>query len=431
MDTVQGAADNGPMPASPNPQQDQLEDMADEVRAVLRSEHRRGRLGLAAWAAAALGLSALLAWWLWPRPEAIAWQTHAVDRGDMLLTATATGNLEPQREVTVGAEISGLITEVLVAENDLVRRGETLARFDTEELAVNLEQAEARLALAIASVAESEATLQETILDERRTEGVFARGLAPQADLDRARAARARAEARLNSARASVREAQALVSVARTRLGKAVITSPIDGVVLQRNVEPGNAVAASFQTPQLFLLAEDLRQMELHIALDEADVALVQAGQSATFTVDAWPNEAFQARVLKVYLYPTVANNVVTYTTVLSADNAAGRLKPGMTATATITTGERPDVLRVPNQALRFEPPPRQQSVGIQLGPPGRSAPRDSDSGSTVWQLREGEPQRVPLRTGHTDGRYTEVLSSELAAGDEILIGFGANARRD
>lgn len=405
--------------------------MAEEVRAVLRTEHKRGRLGLVATAVAILVVLALIAWWLAPRTEIIVWQTHAVDRGDMLLTATATGNLEPKREVTVGAEISGLVTEVLVSENDSVRQGEVLARFDTEELEVNLEQVEARLAVAQASVAESAATLEEARLDEQRAQGIFARGLAPEADLDRARATRARSEARLLSSQASVREARATVSVARTRLNKAVITSPIDGVVLDRNVEPGNAVAASFQTPLLFLLAEDLREMELHISLDEADVALVQAGQQATFTVDAWPNEAFQARVLEVYLYPTVENNVVTYTTVLSADNSEGRLKPGMTATATITTGERQDVLRVPNQALRFKPPQQKSSQGIQLGPPGSSAPRDNDSGSTVWQLRDGEPQRLPIRTSHTDGRYTLVLSNELTAGDEILIGFSTDAQSD
>lgn len=431
MDSIRSTADNAAMTALLRSQEDQLDNMAEEVRTVLRTEHKRGRLGLMASVAAMLAVLALAAWWLWPREEKIFWQTHVVDRGDMLLTATATGNLEPKREVTVGAEISGLVTEVLVSENDRVRQGEVLARFDTDELEVNLEQTEARLALAEAAVAESEATLKEARLDEQRTEDVFARELTPEADLDRARAALERAEARLLSSEASVREARATVSVARTRLSKAVITSPIDGVVLDRNVEPGNAVAASFQTPQLFLLAEDLREMELHIALDEADVALVQADQPATFTVDAWPNEVFQARVLKVHLYPTVENNVVTYTTVLSADNGEGRLKPGMTATATITTGERHDVLRVPNQTLRFKPPPEESGVSIRLGPPGRSAPRDDEGGSTVWQLRDGSPQRVPIRTGHTDGRYTEVLSNELTAGDEILSGFSRDARRN
>lgn len=425
MDTPPGSPNHSTMNVSPQSEEPRLDDMAQEVQAVIRNEHARGRLALALWAAAALLVAGALGWWLWPREPQITWQTHRVDRGDMLLTATATGNLAPKREVTVGAEISGLITEVLVSENDPVRQGDVLARFDTEELAVNLEQAEARLALTLASVAESEATLAEERLDEQRIRELVGRDLASQADLDGARAARERAEARLDYARASVREARAAVSVARTRLDKAIITSPIDGVVLERNVEPGNAVAASFQTPQLFLLAEDLREMELHVALDEADVAQVEPGQPATFTVDAWPSEEFRAEVLEVYLYPTVENNVVTYTTVLSADNSDDRLKPGMTATATITTGQRRDALRVPNQALRFKPPEQDAAAGIRLGPPGgHGTMRDDGTGNTVWKLDDGQPVRVPILTGKTDGRYTEVLSDELAAGDEILIGF-------
>ncbi|MDH3640939.1 MAG: efflux RND transporter periplasmic adaptor subunit [Gammaproteobacteria bacterium] len=407
-------------------QDDVLEEMAGEVRAAIRAEHARGRFGVAGWALTAAVLAGALIWWLWPTKEEIVWQRHVVDRGDMLLTATATGNLEPKSEITVGAEISGLIIEVLVAENDPVARGDVLARFDTEELLVNMEQANARLALAQASVAENEATLAEALVNEQRTEDVLERGLASAADMDGDRAARQRAEARVTYARATVREARATVSVAETRLSKAVIAAPIDGVVLQRNVEPGNAVAANFQTPQLFLLAEDLDEMELHVSLDEADVALVRAGQPATFTVDAWPDEAFDAEVLKVYLYPTVENNVVTYVTVLNADNSDGRLQPGMTATATITTGARSQIVRVPNSALRFKPPSDEGS-GMTFGPPGMNSGRKLEPvGNTVWILRDGEPQRVIIRTGYTDGRHTEVLSDELNAGDEILIGVGA-----
>jgi len=398
--------------------------MAREVRAVIRTEHTRGRLGIAAWALAALVVTGAIAWWLWPVEQQTAWRTQVVDRGDMVLTATATGNLAPKREVSVGAEISGLIAEVLVSENDTVSQGDVLARFDTQELKVNLAQAEARLALAQASVAENRAGLEQAELDLRRTQEVVDRGLASAAELDSVRVAREQATARLASARAAVREAEAAVSVAQTRLDKAIITSPIDGVVLERNVEPGNAVAANFQTPQLFLLAEDLRSMELQVSLDEADVGLVAPGQPATFSVDAWPDETFAAEVLKVYLYPTVENNVVTYTALLTADNEDGRLRPGMTATATITTGDRKQVLRVPNVALRFTPPSDEQRGGITLGPPGMGRREEADKpGNTVWVLRAGKPERVIIRTGHTDGRYTEVLSDEIAEGDEVITG--------
>ena len=404
-------------------------DMTRDVQATLRAEHGRSRLTIAAWLDAALAAAALLFWWLRPVEQAVQWRTETVDRGDMVLTATATGNLAPMREISIGAEISGRIEEVLVAENDAVARGDVLARFDTEELTVTLAQAEARLALAIASVAENEATLAEARLNERRTEEVVTRNLASDADLDAARAARERAAARVTSARASVREAEAAVSVARTRLDKAVIASPIDGVVLQRNVEPGNAVAANFQTPQLFLLAEDLERMKLELALDEADVGLVSTGQPAVFNVDAWPDESFDARVLKVYLYPTIENNVVTYTAVLSADNPDGRLRPGMTATATITTGTREQVVRVPNAALRFKPPDDESRGGIVIGPPGMARQRDdAGPGNTVWVLRDGAPARVLVRTGHTDGRYTEVPGSELTPGDAVIVGAGTRA---
>jgi HlyD family secretion protein len=400
-----------------------LDEMARQVRAVIRTEHARGLRGYATWAAAAVVAAALLAWWLWPGEETVRWQTHTVDRGDMVLTATATGNLEPKSEVTVGAEISGRIAEVMVDENDVVEAGDILALFDTEELRVALEQALARLALARASVEENEATLEETLLDERRNQSIVERGSGSQAELDRARAARKRASANLTYARAAVREAEAAVSAARTRLSKALISSPIDGVVLQRNIEPGNAIAASFQTPELFLLAEDLSDMELHVSLDEADVGLVEPGQTAAFTVDAWPNRDFDAVVLKVFLYPTVEDNVVTYTAVLSVDNSDGQLRPGMTATATLKTGTREQVLRVPNGALRFEPPGEEGGGGIMLGPPGMRAARETVAGNSVWVLRGGEPRRLLLRTGRTDGRYTEVLSDELEEGDEVLVG--------
>lgn len=399
------------------------ETIASEVRSVIRSRRRRGRSGLIAWIAVALVLVALLVWALWPRETTVEWQTRSVDRGDMALSATATGNLEPRSEVTVGAEISGLIREVLVVENDPVAVGDVLARFDTEELEVNLAQTEARLALAQASVAEAEATLEEATVDERRLASLVARNMASQAEVDAARAGVKRAAARVRYSEASVREAQAIVSASRTRLDKAVITSPIKGVVLKRNIEPGNTVAASFQAPELFILAEDLREMELHVSLDEADVGLVRPGQPATFTVDAWPGEEFAAEVLSVYLYPTIENNVVTYTTVLGVDNPDEKLLPGMTATATITTGEREQVIRVPNMALRFQPPgDEEEGGGLRIG--GMRRPAAERSGNAVWLLRDGQPERIPVRTGYSDGLYTEILGDALSPGDEVVVGM-------
>jgi len=184
-------------------------------------------------------------------------------------------------------------------------------------------------------------------------------------------------------------------------------------------------VAANFQTPVLFLLAEDLGQMELHVSMDEADVGLVKAGQFATFTVDAWSGREFEAQVLKVYLYPTVENNVVTYTTVLAVDNSEHLLQPGMTATATINTGQRNQALRVPNIAFRFTPPATEtEGGGIFSHPAGRAKKGALVSSNTLWVLDDNQPRRVLVRSGYTDGRYTEILSDELSEGDEILTGI-------
>lgn len=227
---------------------DALKEMATEVRTMLRAEQGRKWTSTLAIVLLLMVLLAGVVWWLWPEDKTVHWQTHVVDRGDMVLTATATGNLQPKSEVTVGAEISGLVREVLVKENDQVTKGDVLARFDTEELRVSLEQAEARLALARASVAEAQATLEEARADERRSISLMERKLTSEAQRDSAVASRKRAAARLTYARASVQEAHAAVSQTRTRLDKAVITAPITGVVLVRGVEPGTTVAASFQT---------------------------------------------------------------------------------------------------------------------------------------------------------------------------------------
>lgn len=405
-------------------QQSTPHQMASDVNRIIRSEHSRNRAGKLIAVLAIPVVVAVLLFLLWPAEAVPVWQTHAIDRGDMILTATATGSLEPKSEVSVGAEISGRITQVLVSDNDHVSKGQTLALFDTDELNVALDQAEAQLALAKASLAEAEATLKEALAGERRTNELWDRGTAAQADVDAAAAVRQRSEAKVAYARASVRQAQASVSQARTRLEKAVIRSPIDGVVLQRSIEPGNTVAASFQAPVLFLLAEDLGQMELHVSMDEADVGLVEAGQPATFTVDAWAGRQFQARVLKVYLYPNIENNVVTYTTVLSVDNRDGLLKPGMTATATIETGRRQGVLRVPNAAFRFTPPSQSADTGgLFRHPAGRAGNGRSGPSNTVWLLKEGKPERKVVSTGATDGLYTELTGNELSAGDEVIVG--------
>ena len=405
------------------PEQTDPDDKTAEVRDSIRANRTRGRLKWVVIIAIVGGLVAAAFWWFGGEEEKTRYRTEEANRGDIVMTATATGSLEPKSRVTVGAEISGLIEEVMVEQNDRVQKDQPLARFDTTKLENALAQSEANLAQARASLAQAEASLEEAKFNEQRTERLHKEGSASDQALEQARAQRKRAAAQVQSARASIQQAQASVSLNRTDLSKATIVSPVDGVVLSRAVEPGNTVAASFQSPELFVLAEDLRDMELHIAVDEADVGLVEEGQSATFTVDAWPDRTFDASVQLVALNPTVTNNVVTYKTELDVDNEEGLLRPGMTATATIQTGKREDVLRVPNAALRFVPPKAgEEKGGIRIG--RRRDDKQEPDDDTVYRLVDGEPEKVQIQTGRSDGRHTEVRAGELEAGTPLVTGI-------
>lgn len=400
------------------------DDQSAEVRATLQANQSRSRIvWLALLVLAAAGVAGGIWWWSGEEPQP-DYQTTTADRGDIVMTATTTGSLEPKREVTVGAEVSGQIEEVLVEQNDRVEKGQKLARLDTTALENSLAQSRAELGQARASLAEAEASLEEAKLDEQRTERLFEEGSSSRQALEQARASRARAEAQVQSARARVQQASAAVSVQKTDLEKATIVSPVDGVVLSRSVEPGNTIAASFETPELFVLAEDLTDMQLHVSVDEADVSLVEQGQSATFTVDAWPDRSFDATVQLVALQPTVDNNVVTYKTELDVENTDRDLRPGMTATATIQTGRREDVVRVPNAALRFVPPPSNEQGGMRFGPP-RDDRRSEPDEDTVYRLVDGEPQKVHIQTGRSDGRHTEILTDNIEPGDVLVTGIG------
>jgi HlyD family secretion protein len=404
-------------------------DMASKAEEVARTiqQDKRGRwwryaLGILLF----LGVTAITAWWMYPREQTVSYVTQLAARGDMTLTATATGDLQPKRTVAIGAELSGMIESVEVEANERVTTGQVLLRFDTESLDNALEQAQASLDSAKAGQRRAQATLDAAKIEYQRTETLAQKKMAPTSELDERKAARLRAVADLESARASVTRARAELDAAKTRLEKATITSPINGVVLARNVEGGNTVASSLQTPELFVLAEDLSQMELHISVDEADIGLVTEGQQAKFGVDAWPERRFDAVVRTVSLSPTVTDNVVTYIAILTVDNSEGLLRPGMTATATITTGVREDILQVPNAALRFTPtvgePDEDGPSFIPMRGRGRRGGSAAAPGNTVWVLRDGVPASVQVRTGRSDGRYTEIIGGELAEGDSVVL---------
>jgi HlyD family secretion protein len=323
---------------------------------------------------------------------------------------------------------------VAVDFNDRVKTGQVLARLDPDSARAKFRQSEAALSLARAGVQEAEATVTETANRLRRTRDMIAKKLSSPEELDTVAAAAERADAALAVAKAKVDQAKAQLDADQRTLDKTEIRSPIDGIVLKRQVEPGQTVAASLQTPVLFTLAENLAQMQLKVAVDEADVGQVAAGQSASFTVDAYPDRDFPATLTQVRYAPETVDGVVTYGTLLSLDNADLSLRPGMTATAEILVREEHDAVLVPNAALRFAPPKADAGqggrglVGMLLPRRPASARRTQEAdrhtgkGAKVWVLRDGEPVAVEVRTGATDGVSTQVLDGTLAPGTEVLV---------
>lgn len=363
--------------------------------------------------------------------------TETVQRGNLTLTVTANGTLEPTRSVDIGSELSGTVARVAVDVNDRVQDGQVLVELDTAKLRDQVLRSRAALASAKAKVDQSAATVTEarTSLARLREVAELSSGEVPsKTELDSAQATLDRALADEASARAEVADAEAALSTDTTNLSKASIRSPIDGIVLSRNVEPGNAVAASLQAVTLLTLAEDLTHMRLEVDVDEADVGAIATGQSATFTVSAYPNRKFPATITKVSFGSSVTENVVTYVAYLDVENSDLSLRPGMTATASIIATERHDVLLVPNTALRFAPvaesaEDQESSGGIvsQLipGPPSSSAPKlsagSAAEGRQVWVLQDGAAVAVTVTTGISDGRLTEVTGGELQAGMQVI----------
>lgn len=383
-------------------------------------------------AVAVIAALALLAayWLLGGSANGVTYVTEPVTRGNLTVIVTATGSVQPTKKVDVSSELSGTIRNVLVDYNSPVKAGQLLAELDTTKLSATLNSSRAKLAAAKAKVAEAEVTLQEKERDFARNKALMPDRAVSQKDHDQALAARDRAVTSLESARADVTVAEADVQVDETNLRKASIISPTNGVVLTRSIDPGSTVAASLSAPTLFTIAEDLRKMEVRVDVDEADVGQVQEGQIATFSVDAFPNRKFPARIRYIRYSSETTNNVVTYKAILDVDNSELLLRPGMTATAEIKVKEVQDALLVPNAALRYSPPATEADTGSLLsrilpGPPKfrAAAPREeTGQNRTVWVLRDGTPVALHIVIGASDGKRTEVQSGDLQPGQAVIL---------
>ena len=364
--------------------------------------------------------------------------TDAVSRGNLTLSVSANGTLQPTRSVSIGSELSGTVLRVNVDVNDRVKKGQVLVELDTAKLGDQVVRSRANLNAAIAAVAQAVATTAESKGNLARLEEVarLSGGKVPsQAELETGRATLERALAAEASARANVTVAQATLSTDDTNLSKASIRSPIDGVILTRTVDPGNAVAASLQAVTLFTIAENLSQLKLQVNVDEADVGSVKVGQKASFTVSAYPSRKYPATITRVAFGSTITENVVTYVTYLDVDNTDLSLRPGMTAASTITSTERTDVLLVPNTALRFTPTAKNGGAGSGKASGGivssllprmpggvaRKTAGGNGPSKQVWVLRDGAAVAVAVTTGINDGRMTEITGGDLQAGMLVI----------
>lgn len=358
----------------------------------------------------------------------VSYITAPVSRGDLTVSVTATGTLQPTTRVDVSSELAGTLATVEVDFNDTVAVGQVLARLDTSKIAAQVANAEAQEASARARLVQAKATaaeVAETLLTQKTLSD---RGLASRSNMVTVEANDARARAAVDMARADLTLAEANLALARADLETAVIRSPIDGVVLNRKAEAGQIVGPGLNDPVVFVLAENLRRMELLADVDEADIGQVEVGQNAEFTVDAFDNRDFAATITQVRYASEVTDEVVTYKAVLAVDNPDLRLRPGMTATATITVAEEADVLLVPNSALRWAPPKAASGQGasglaglILPTPSSRNPAQAVGSGKSIWILRDGVPVEVAVTVGPTDGRNTMVAGEGLVEDDAAI----------
>lgn len=377
--------------------------------------------------------------------SAPAWKFATVERGPLVASVSATGTLNPVVSVQVSSQISGQIQQIFVDFNSTVKAGQLIARIAPETYEHRLRQAEADLEAARATVAIQQAELYRAQVnladaerDYARKQSLVDKNFISPAELDKAKttleAAKAQmrvVEAQARNSAALVRQREAQVGQAKVDLGRTEIRAPVDGIVIKRSVEPGQTVAASLQAPEMFVIAQNLTDMQVETAIDEADVGRLQVGQAASFTVDAFPGKRFKGEVRQVRKAAQVVSNVVSYTVVISAANPELILLPGMTANVRIVTAKKDDVLKVANAALRFRPPSDEKSAPAGRHPGEGKAHGGGAGGASgkLWVLdANGQPATIEVKTGINDGGQTELVEGDITAGREVIVGMNAAA---
>ena len=356
-------------------------------------------------------------------PPESRFQTAVIERGAITARVTATGTVSALVTVQVGSQVSGRLQEIRVDFNSEVKKGQVLARLDPLILNAALDQARANALAARGNLKKAQVQAVEAERQFKRVEVLAAKQFVSAADLDAARANTDVAVATAEAAEGQVAQTRAALRAAEVNLGYATIVSPIDGIVVSRSVDVGQTVAASFQAPVLFVLAEDLRKMQVDTSVAEADVGKLKPGTQATFSVDAWPGEKFTGIVRQIRNAPQTVQNVVTYDAVIDVANPEVKLRPGMTANVNFVVAERTDVTKIPNAALRFKAPPTmlEGPEAAASAPPSAPSLLADDPRRTLWVLREGKPVALLVRPGLTDGVVTEMLEGDLKPGDKAV----------
>ncbi|MBF0633948.1 MAG: efflux RND transporter periplasmic adaptor subunit, partial [Nitrospinae bacterium] len=351
------------------------------------------------------------------KDAAVKFKTEKVERGSIEEAVTATGALNAIKTVQVGAQVSGMIKKLFVDFNSTVKEGQLIAEIDPALFMAQLEQARANLASARANVEKSAAALSDAQRTMARNNEMYLGGLIARSDKETAETNYDSAKAQLAVSRAQVEQSEAALRLAETNLRYTKIVAPVDGVVISRNVDAGQTVAASFQTPTLFTIAQDLTKMQIDTNVNEADIGKIREGQKVAFTVDAYPDETFNGYVSQVRNAPVTVQNVVTYDVVIRVDNSDFRLKPGMTANASIITARKDGVTKVPNAALRFKMGEREKTRG-------------EKKGYGVWILENGQPKRVMVKLGVGDGTFTEIVKGDIAEGQEVIVDAPSSGKK-
>ncbi len=359
--------------------------------------------------------------------DAPLFTTAKATRQDIVQTVEATGTLNAVTTVQVGTQVSGTIESLYADFNSRVRKGQVIARLDPSLMQAQVDQAAATITRLEADMERAQAALDDSQTKKQRAQALFEQGLVPRADLDTADSTARQAQASRLAAQAELVQARAALNQNRVNLDHTVITAPVDGIVISRNVDVGQTVAASMSAPTLFVIAQDLTEMQVQASVNESDIGRIQAGQAVTFRVDAYPGDVFAGTVAQVRLQPQVVQNVVSYTTVINVPNPDGKLKPGMTANVSIEIARADDVLAVPNAALRFQPPAEDApgSGGMRRRPSGGRSAR-GDVPDRVWTLRDGKLQPLNVEAGLSNSMATAILDGDLREGTPVVTGLMA-----